>query len=144
MQCEVTHVVEEMNSELRPDYHVFFNQGSQYSNLNVNLPQDFSLPFAIFMADGTMILLWAANLNDLYTWTDAFREMKGDMPKHSKLIASPKNEEVPLPELLDFNYFVGTLYMCLLPENLTRTDINRLEQAAITAERGGNPEEQKQ
>ena len=133
MHCEVTHVVEEMNSELRPDYQVFFSQGSQYSNLTVSLPTDFSLPFAIFMTDGTMILLWAANLNDLYTWTDAFREMKGDMPKHSKLIASPKNEEVPLPELSDFNYFVGTLYMCLLPENLTRTDINRLEeQAAIT------------
>ena len=74
-----------------------------------------------------MILLWAANFNDLYTWTDAFREMKGDLPKHSKVLASPKNTEIPIPELSDFNYFVATLYLRLVPEQYTRTDISRLE-----------------
>ena len=128
MHCEVTHIVEELNAELRSDYQLFFNKGQQYSDISLNLPKDFGMPFAVFMADGSMILLWAANLNDLYTWTDAFRELKGDMPKHSKLIASPKSEEVPLPELSDFNYFVGTLYLCLLPEQFIRTDIQQLDK----------------
>ena len=76
MNCEVTHIVEELNTELRPDYQMFFTSGGgQYNDIVVDLPKDFTYPFAVFMADGNMILLWAANQNDLYTWTDAFREM---------------------------------------------------------------------
>ena len=58
-------------------------------------------------------------------------------PRHSKLIASPKNVEIPLPELSDFNYFVATLYLSLLPEQFVRTDINQLETEDREEENSG-------
>ena len=33
MHCEVTHIIEELNTSLREDYQLFFTSGQQYSDL---------------------------------------------------------------------------------------------------------------
>ena len=82
------------------------------------------MPFAIFMLDVIIFVLKAAYEMDLITWTDAFRSM---IP--AKLRGRDQAfEHFPfLPELTDANYFVATVYMCLLPEKLLNTDIDALE-----------------
>ena len=46
--CNVVHVSKQLSATLRDDYRQFFMK-STYHDLTVVPPQDFSLPFAIFM-----------------------------------------------------------------------------------------------
>ena len=48
---------------------------STYNDVTIVPPEGFSMPFAVFMQDGSMSVLWASSELDLITWTDAFREL---------------------------------------------------------------------
>ena len=101
---------------------------STYNDVTIVPPEGFSMPFAVFLQDGSMSVLWASSELDHITWTDAFREL---MPE---AIRSKSSDGLPLiPALTDQNYFVATVYMCLLPEDLLNTDIDQLESHRSSA-----------
>lgn len=75
-----------------------------------------------------MMVFWTASEEDFCNWTKAFREICDDrIAYRSRTPVSPIASDVPLPELTESNYFVGTVYMCLLPNEYTITDILALE-----------------
>ena len=73
VQCSVTHVVASLNETLRDDYKTFFEQSS-YKKIKIKLPAEFAHPFAVFMEDGTMMVLWAATKSDLQEWINGFTD----------------------------------------------------------------------
>ena len=75
--CAVTHVITCLKNKLRVDYKSFLTRPG-YGGLIITEPEEFNRPFAVFMEDGSMILLWAASEIDYSTWTRAFIELKKD------------------------------------------------------------------
>ena len=76
VKCQaITHVVANLVPKLRQDYGQFFKQ-APYKDIKVVEPKEYPLPFAVFL-EGTasIMLLWAANIEDFKTWTLAFQEM---------------------------------------------------------------------
>ena len=66
--CAVTHVVTCLKNKLRADYRDFLSKPA-YRGLVVTEPEEYTRPFAVFMEDGSMLLLWAATEIDFATWT---------------------------------------------------------------------------
>lgn len=121
----MTHVVTSLNIELREDHQTFFEQ-SNYKKIEVKLPAEFAYPFAVFMEDGTMMVLWAATKDDLQEWINGFTDTIIDDENGHRPDMVINAENTPIPELNNKNYFVATIYMCLLPEELLRTDLDML------------------
>ena len=74
---------------------------------------------------------------DLCVWCDAFKScMTASLRKNNESGGLPL-----IPELSDKNYFVATVYMCLLPEHLLNTDIDALEshRSVTTITANSNP-----
>lgn len=98
-------------------------------------PADYKQPFAIFMEDGNLMVLWACSQRDFQFWTDAFIELKSNRSRENQATAKTKSNltlsqidnTIPLPEVSDSNYFVANIYLCLLPEDRVKTDIDNLE-----------------
>ena len=82
MVISVKNIVTNLQNDLRFGYQSFFTKPG-YQDLTIEVPDQFKRPFAVFMHDDSMILLWAATESDFCLWTDAFRELKGDRPLNS-------------------------------------------------------------
>ena len=72
MALPVRSVVTNLQNEVCFDYQKFFTKPG-YQGLTIEVPDQFKRPFAVFMQDESMILLWAATESDFCIWTDAFR-----------------------------------------------------------------------
>ena len=82
MAISVKSIVTNLQNDMRFGYQSFFTKPG-YQGLTIEVPDQFKRPFAVFMQDDSMILLWAATESDFCLWTDAFRELKGDRPLNS-------------------------------------------------------------
>lgn len=73
-----------------------------------------------------MMVLWAATKDDLQEWINGFTDTIIDDENGHRPDMVINAENTPIPELNNKNYFVATIYMCLLPEELLRTDLDML------------------
>lgn len=75
----------------------------------------FKQPFAVFMKNGSIHLLWAASQVDYNLWTNSFLKLKENNQMEN--LAYEAAKQFPTPVLNTSNYFVATIYMCLIPSN---------------------------
>ena len=117
MTCDLTHVVTCLKKELPEDYKDFFAR-ENYKDISIELPKAYSRCFALFFESGTIQMLFASNEYDFVTWTEAFKKME---------IINTARDDVPFPKQSDENYFIATIYLCLLPPELTKLDMQSIK-----------------
>ena len=118
VNCAVRDVVTNLRND-SSGFEPFFPK-AKYSGLQISLPRGYKFPFAVFMDDGSLHLLWAETLREFNSWTEAFKEIKGLKQRNSQ-------STVPFPEITDENNFVANLYCSLVTNDLNKMSFDQLE-----------------